>query len=565
MLKSKKVAALAFAVALPIAMLVPTSAHAANIYCEDPATGKTSTAAVTLYAPKDLPGVPADPYGGTVTPAFTTTDKMENLDVSPSLGTVDTPITITGKGLAPNTDATLTWSTAKGAWITEVQPNTVNYCGFQYDKYTVNMATVKTDANGAFSYKTIVPKDWGGAHDIYAVAGGKAIAHGGFQTSPKLTVSPKSGPIGTPVKIKYEGMGPTLYTGGISVLWDNKFVGEGQAVWTRGTGEFTIYAAGPVGKKTVQVEDGIGVQYMNIKQSPVPYAKGGKTVFTVTADNGAKKAFINWPAKVTPTVAQRTMAVSSNVDANSKAVMTVKDTSGAVGDKSAFSVTDIADGTYDVVFATVQGSRVNCPTQSCWVYAPSTIGKVTASGGKITNEPFTYPDDLGGFHVLQLKQGNTVYAQASIYIKASIFEFKDKKGKVLSYGVAKADPSPLPESRDGAGVPTLKFKQGEEFTISLKGVGWTQMDNTMAVTYDNAHVGYGCGFNSNGWTVIHMYATGEPGTHIIDLHPQLYAYQPSFANTQYSMLPLLTNYNDDPALALGYQLPSIHFEITVTK
>ena len=65
MFKGKKIARAAFAAALPIAMLMPANAHAANIYCEDPTTGKTSTAAVTLYAPKDLPGVPADPFGGT--------------------------------------------------------------------------------------------------------------------------------------------------------------------------------------------------------------------------------------------------------------------------------------------------------------------------------------------------------------------------------------------------------------------------------------------------------------------------------------------------------------------
>ena len=34
------------------------------------------------------------------------------------------------------------------------------------------------------------------------------------------------------------------------------------------------------------------------------------------------------------------------------------------------------------------------------------------------------------------------------------------------------------------------------FQVHLKGVGWTQLDNTVAVTYDNGYVGYGCGFNS---------------------------------------------------------------------
>jgi hypothetical protein len=99
----------------------------------------------------------------------------------------------------------------------------------------------------------------------------------------------------------------------------------------------------------------------------------------------------------------------------------------------------------------------------------------------------------------------------------------------------------------------------------MKGVGWTQLDNTMAVTYDNSYIGYGCGFNSNGYMVVHLTATGAPGTHIIDLSPVLYTNQPSYANTPYGMLPVLTNMNDIPGLALGYQPPKVHFEITIVK
>ncbi|NBO09912.1 MAG: hypothetical protein EBV30_11380, partial [Actinobacteria bacterium] len=117
----------------------------------------------------------------------------------------------------------------------------------------------------------------------------------------------------------------------------------------------------------------------------------------------------------------------------------------------------------------------------------------------------------------------------------------------------------------GAGTPTTKFKAGEEITISIKGVGWTQLDNTMAVTYDNSYVGYGCGFNSNGYMVIHIRATGAPGTHIIDLHPLLYTQQPSFANTAYGMVPVLSSDRDFAGLALGYQLPVIHFGLTIVK
>ncbi|MEI9906909.1 MAG: hypothetical protein WDO06_02500 [Actinomycetota bacterium] len=161
-----------------------------------------------------------------------------------------------------------------------------------------------------------------------------------------------------------------------------------------------------------------------------------------------------------------------------------------------------------------------------------------------------------------------IEAQVPYYVKESIMPFLDKNGKIIGLGLAKADNSGSAEAfaRGGAAAtPTTKFKAGEEITISMKGIGWTQLDNTRAVTYDNSYVGYGCGFNSNGYMVIHIRATGAPGTHIIDLHPLLYTQQPSFANTPYGMVPLLSSDRDDPALALGYQLPVVHFAITIVK
>jgi hypothetical protein len=134
-------------------------------------------------------------------------------------------------------------------------------------------------------------------------------------------------------------------------------------------------------------------------------------------------------------------------------------------------------------------------------------------------------------------------------------------------GVAKADLSGSPEAfaRGGQGTPTYTFKEGEEFTLSLKGVGWTQMDNTLAVAYDNSYVGYGCGFNSNGYLVVHLKALGGVGTHIISMRPLLYTQQPSFANTPYGMVPILTSENDLPGLALGYQIPTVYFAIKIVK
>ena len=59
-------------------------------------------------------------------------------------------------------------------------------------------------------------------------------------------------------------------------------------------------------------------------------------------------------------------------------------------------------------------------------------------------------------------------------------------------------------------------------TIHLKGVGWTDFDNIYVATYDNAYMGYACGFNSQGDVVINFTAAGAPGMHLIDFYPGIY-------------------------------------------
>lgn len=517
---------------------------------------------LTLTAPKDLQGVPALPFTGEKI-TFTTPDLLSgNITTDPIQGPIGQEFTISGKGLPANASVDLTWSTADGAWLADVQPNSINYRGLKFTKYPVKMASVATDANGAFTFKTKAPEDWGGPHDIYAVVNGAAVAKGGFQTNPKFTMSPSSGPIGTPITIKYTGIGSTLYTGGISVLWDNGYAGEAQAVWTRGTAVFKIRAAGPVGTHYVTAADGIGVQYMNLKQSPVPYSKGGMLPFKVTKDNGLIASSIEYPQVVTPTTQFRTTLSNQGVDPNTSAVAKVDSNSGVVGAKVKLDVTGLSTtGTHQIVWASVVGNRVNC-SGTCWVYNAVPMSSATPVSGNISTD-VTIPDNLGGWHVIQIKSGDLIEAQVPFYVKPSIFVYKSKSGKALTAGVALADKSPLPEDRNGSGKPTYTFKAGDEITIAMKGVGWTQLDNTMAVTYDNSYIGYGCGFNSNGYMVIHLPAVGKPGTHIIDLHPLFYTNQPSFASTPYGMLPILSYANDNPAIALGYQLPAVHFSIKI--
>lgn len=538
-----------------------------SVFLVAPALGAdTQYTPITLVAPTGIPNVAPLPFTAVTAAAFTIPTTMQNLTVTPNQGVVGSPMVVSGTGLPASTTLQLTWGTASGTWVADVQPSSVNYLGDSISKFNVNMTTVTTDAAGAFTFASKVPEDFGGVHDIYAVVNGAAVAHGGYQTTRALTISPSSGPIGTPITITYTGMGATLYTAGAAVHWDNNMAGEMQALWTRGTGQVVIRAAGPRGVHYVNVGDAIGVTYMNIIQSPVPYANGGSLPFVVTNDPGVGKPYATFPADVQPTTPLRTTLSTVGLDPATKAVMTLSKSSGDILSKVNVKTSQVAvDGTYQIVWSTVVGNRVNC-TGVCWSFNAIPLGTATVVNGSSSTD-ITIPDNLGGFHVIQMVKGSVIEAQSPFYVKESIMPFYDAKGKVTGMGVAAFDPSTSPDSvaRGQAGEPTTIFKNGDYFTISIKGVGWTQLDNTLAVTYDNNYIGYGCGFNSNGYMVIKLVATGAPGTHIIDLHPLLYTNQPSFANTPYGMLPVLSSDRDFPGLALGYQVPSFHFAIKVTR
>ena len=462
---------------------------------------------------------------------------MGILQVNPDEGVARTPLTISGSHLAANANLELTWSTADATWLVQAKPDTVNYLGRSDTDFAVVLDKTTTSAKGSFRVSLTVPQDWGGLHDIYAVVNGVEVAHGGFITSRTVTVTPMSGPIGTPITITYSGLGATFYTGGASLLWDNHYVGEMMANWTRGVARATIRAAGPVGQHTIQIGNAISYLYLNVPQSPIPYTNGATVTFTVTKDDGLPPSSIDWPVDVAPTLSARTTLQTSGLSASSGVQAALATTSGRVNTKVDLTATGLSSRSpVQLVWSTVVGNRVNCAS-TCWAFVSQPLGSATPSGGSL-NSKITVPDGLGGWHVVELVQKGKILAEVPFYVMESIV---------------------------GRGVSSVVVKEGQPFTIHLQGVGWTQLDNTVTVDYDNSYMGYGCGFNSNGDVLLHLNATGGPGTHLIDLYPMLYTLSPSFAATPYGMVPVLTYAQDEPALALGYHLPAFRFAITVVR
>jgi hypothetical protein len=470
------------------------------------------------------------------------------LNVTPLEGVTGTPVTVSASGLPAGKPVTITWSTTKITWEVDPRVDSVDYLGLApAEALTVVLATTTTNAQGSFEVSVKAPNDFGGKHEIYADVEGVQLAVGAFTIDRSATISPTRGPIGTPITISYHGLGSSLFEGGASLTYDNHFTGDVTAYWTRGTAQFKIRASGPVGKHTIGIYDSITFSYLNIQQSPIPWGAGNTSTgagstftFTVTKDKGRPKPTMEWPVNVAPTFGSRTTLQASAVAAGSTATATLTPTRGPVQTGLEVSASGLANAPVTLTWLTVIGSRVNCPKSTCWnsVSVPLNNGEaVTPSGGSLKTK-VTVPEGLGGWHAVQLTQGGKVVAQAPYYVLRSVV---------------------------GNGVSSLVLKEGQHFTIHLEGLGWTQLDNTIAVDYDNSYIGYGCGFNSNGDTIMNLVATGGPGTHLIDMYPLLYNSQPAYANTPYGVVPMLTFREDLPGLALGYQLPAIRLAITIVK
>ena len=593
-------ARLVAAITMPLALLA-TSSGAATAPPANP---------MQLAAPSGLPGT-ALPFSGITATTFTATNSFQKLTTTPNAGVAGTPLTVSGTGLSANTSLQLVWGTNTATWSVDPEPFTVDYLGSVYSPTSaasllnnsnsmyVNLATVTTDASGNFSLKTAAPTDFGGNHDIWAVAGGVGVANGSFDLLRIVTISPQSGPVGTPITVTYTSMDANPYGGGGSVLWDNHYAGEIMGNWTRGTASVSIRAAGAVGTHYVQVGDAISFLYMNPIQSPITDDNGGLRAFHVTRGNALPKPSITWPTGVTPNVNANQLTTMYNpvlgakvyqptaLDPNSSAVATLTPNSGPVATKTTVHVTGLpasASGNVELDLISVTGSRVNC-TGTCWGYQYTSLGSASVTNGTL-DQSVTIPNHpgintLGGWHAIVVIKGamatdgagnrapgvgSLVEAQVPFYVKESIMPFYNKAGRLLSMGVATANDTPALANEVGGqvGAGTYTFKEGQEFTISILGVGWTQLDNTLAVDYDNSYIGYGCGFHSNGYMAVHLTATGGPGIHIIDLYPLLYSLSPNLG-TYYGMVPLLSGNHDDPGLALGYQVPSIHFAIRIVK
>ena len=342
------------------------------------------------------------------------------------------------------------------------------------------------------------------------------LTQAAYSIDMSMEISPRSGPLGTPINIEVKGIGFRNLEMSFNLLYDNRWTGWVSAVTTHGSGRLTIPATGHVGDHVIELLHGqFGFPYRNQEQSPEPDRPRFSIPFTVT--DGAP---VMPPAPAAQAQTHiRLPAPTGDLHSNPRF--------SGVGEQVTVTGDRFTPGErYTLNWTRVIGNRID---GGGWETRSVPVGQAVADRDGRVSVSFATPDDLGGTHGLYIEAGGT-RRLGTHFLKTTALPMNVTRGPV-----------------------------GTKITLHLKGVGWTETSNIMHLVYDNGYIGYACAFNSQGDVTIFMEATGAPGWHFIDLYPGIYKGTETLP-INYRM-PQLTYAADHP----GEDLPAFRFAFEVTS
>ncbi|TAK24555.1 MAG: hypothetical protein EPO26_04865 [Chloroflexota bacterium] len=443
------------------------------------------------------------------------------LSLTPGYARVGEAVRVRGEGFAPGVIAQLIWHTVDARY--ELERGT-EYLGQGFSERSWTLRDVRADRDGAIDATFEVPRDFGGSHDVRARVGDQEVAQAGLIVTPTISLSPSEGPIGTEIEVTIVGVEWRPNTSVWHMLYDNKYLGFLSAVTQRGVATAHIRAAGPLGRHVIALWRNAynSTPYLARDASPFRDMPGPGTelMFTVTSDDGPPDQRIEdfsttdhpWPSLTT-----------------GPGSLSVFPDRGRLGDAIALHAIHLPPSTEVAVrWWTTVGDRIT----NVGMVEEARMRRVltTDARGQFAFD-MTIPDDLGGQHKIDVIHGDQVLASTGVVIVPALVEAAPRRLRV-----------------------------GEKIDIHLKGLGWTTYDNTYTVTYDNAYIGYVCGFSTGGDVRFTVTATGVPGTHIVDLYPTIYKEKdPSVMPRGMFSVPQLT-YRDDhpqrrtPAVRLAFEI-----------
>ena len=149
-----------------------------------------AAAPAAALGPQTAVGAPIEVYVG-------------RLDVFPEHAPAGAPVTVTAEGLPPGQEFQLVWDTAIGTWkVTDTE-----YHGRDFTSIAYEIARGMSDSSGRLTVGFIAPEDYGFMHDIGLQQGSRLFSKVGFNLDMTVEISPKSGPVGAPIKVDIKGIG----------------------------------------------------------------------------------------------------------------------------------------------------------------------------------------------------------------------------------------------------------------------------------------------------------------------------------------------------------------------
>jgi hypothetical protein len=427
--------------------------------------------------------------------------------------------------MAAGQDIQLIWNTVKGSW--KVADG--EYHGRSFDPVAYRIATVKSDASGAFTATFVAPDDFGFMHDIVAQQGSRLLTQTAFSIDMTVNLVSSSGPVGTPIELDVKGIGWRTLQASWMLLYDNRYTGWMSSITTHGSARVAIPAVGRAGPHILEVlNSDFGSVYRNMQQSPEPDRPRFKLAFTITPGT-----------PVLPPPADRQLQTSVRRLLPPGDLVTTPPFSPIERPVATVGTGFNPGQSYELNWTSLTGNRII----GHWEEASRAVAQAKADASGRLEFHYQVPDDLGGNHTLWVDTGTKTSDGKTGDANAETAK------KLGTYWVA---PSALP-------LDVARGPIGTTFKVHLKGVGWTETANIYTVVYDNGHTGYACAFNSQGDIEIFMQATGEPGWHFIDLYPAIYKGKET-APVSFR-LPQLTYADDHPA----EDLPAFHFAFEVTE
>lgn len=447
--------------------------------------------------------------------AATTIKSLEFAYEKPAM--VGAKVHVMATDLPPEKTVELTWGTVTGGWVVE---DYYHFKGKKYSETSSKLGAFRTDSNGKLDAGFAIPEDYGGVHEVLALIDGKTVAQNGIEVTQNFELTPRSGPVGTPIELKVKGLGWRTMESTWAVNWDNKELGWVSAAGTHGSAVARFRASGPVGDHVIKLYTSWqGQSYLNYEQSPVAHLPRPQFTFRITPGAPPREVYAE---------PYQPQAIPQTEVKIAGATLALAPTQGPVGTRATLRGEGFRrNSSLELVWQTFVGSRVS---GSGFEPEQKDVGQIKVGSDGKFEWPVTIPEDLGGLHAVALRSGGSEIARAFFVIETSIVGIAPKSGP--------------------AGTPV---------TIHLKGVGWTEYDNIYVATYDNAYMGYACGFNSQGDVVINFTASGAPGMHLIDLYPGIYQ-GPATEPQQLYRTPQLTYAEDHP----GNKIPALRFAFEVT-